>query len=455
TELTHVIETTLGVELPLTTVLEGPSPEDIARLLFAKLGIASGVSKLVAGPGNTGPLSSGQRALWFMQRLAPASAAYNLAGAIVIREAVDSTALRHAFQAVTNAHPILRTRFAETAGQIEQRVTERADCAFDVRDASQLTQFELHEEMTAEAERPFDLRREYALRAILYQRSPGEDVLLLVVHHIAVDLWSLGIVMRDLSHAYHATKTRQPVNLDAPPLRYLDYVQWQNELLRGEQAEEHWAYWQKQLAGELPIVDLPSVGPRPPVKTFAGAVKVITLNAELTNSLKRLAETNHATLFTTLLAAFHALLYRYTGQDDLITGTNTSGRSHADFSGVVGYFVNPLVIRSRVEGKQTINEFLGTMKETVLGALAHKEFPFPLLVERLQPERNAGRSPLFDVSFVFQNAPRSNESGVVALAVGQAGVQINLNGMPVETLPIERRSAQFDLTLVMAEVDDV
>ncbi|MBW4635491.1 MAG: amino acid adenylation domain-containing protein [Iphinoe sp. HA4291-MV1] len=219
--------------------------------------------------------------------------------------------------------------------------------------------------------------------------------------------------------------------------------------------ERLWEYWRKQLAGDLPVLNLPTDRPRPFIQSYTGASQSFRLNAEITQRLKTLSHAHGATLYMTMLAAFQVLLYRYTGQEDLLVGSPTTGRSRADLAGVVGYFVNPVVLRADLSGNPTFEAFLSQVRSTVLDAFAHQDYPFARLVEQLQPIRDPSRSPLFQVMFVLQKAHLRNQEGLAAFALGETGARIKLGELELESLSLEKRIAQFDLTLMMAEVDGV
>ena len=294
------------------------------------------------------------------------------------------------------------------------------------------------------------------LRAVLFRRADDEQVLLLVAHHIVIDFWSLAILMRELGEHYRMAANGAMVTLAATLVphtsNYFDYVRWQQQLLAGDAGERLAAFWQKQLAGELPVLNLHTDRPRPAVQTFRGASEPLRLDAQLTSRLKALSQANDATLFTTLLTAFKVLLYRYTGQEDLLVGSPTAGRHSAQFAATVGYFVNPVVLRTSPNGALSFEEFLKQVRHTTLAALAHQEYPFALLVKQLQPERDPSRSPLFQVMFNLNKAQLEGEEAMGAFSLGEAGARMNLGGLPLESMRLEQRIAQFDLSLTMVEV---
>ena len=263
------------------------------------------------------PLSRGQQALWFLQQLAPESAAYNLAMAARVLSEVDSDALARAFQALVDRHPSLRTTFASSEQGPFQTIGERGEISFHEHDGSDWSEEELNNALILEAHRPFNLAEGPLLRVTLIRRDAGPGVLLLVAHHIISDFWSLAILIDELGRLYQSERDGTAVALEPLPLRYADYVSWQEGLLLDREGEALWSYWQKQLSGELPVLDLPTDRPRPPVQTFRGASHSFRLGAELTGRLKALGQAQGATLYMTLLAAFQVLLQRHTGQEDI------------------------------------------------------------------------------------------------------------------------------------------
>jgi len=507
-ELTHSIETQLGVLLPMSEFISSQSIAQIAAHCFELVQSTTFTKAAFVEPPNTFPLSYGQQALWFLQQLAPESVAYNIASALRIKAKVDVTALRSAFQSLVERHAALRTTFSAVQGKAVQHVHEQGNASFETVDASLWDDAALAERLRAEAHVPFDLEHGPLLRALLFTRADEEQVLLVVAHHIVIDFWSLAILMRELGDLYRASTLPQksaipletvsttcgsgwvrscaatdPLNTSVkaahPPAtaggtdrlqqriltleekprashtsNYFDYVRWEQDLLQGEAGTRLAAFWQKELAGELPVLNLHTDKPRPTVQTFRGASEPLRLDSQLTARLKTLARANDATLFMTLLAAFKVLLYRYTGQEDLLVGSPTAGRHSAQFASTVGYFVNPVVLRTSPNGALSFSEFLQQVRHTTLAVFAHQEYPFALLVKQLQPERDPSRSPLFQAMFTLNKAQLSGEEAMGAFSLGEAGARMNLGGLPLESMRLEQRIAQFDLSLTTVEVED-
>ncbi|MEH2169755.1 MAG: amino acid adenylation domain-containing protein [Nostoc sp.] len=457
-ELQHTIETNLGVVLPMTSFLGGSNINQLATVVLAELTNVSSVPKSPPAQVNETvteyPLSYGQQALYFLHQLAPESPAYNIANALRICGELDISALHRAFQSLMERHRILGTTFLNVDGHPRQRVHKHVEVCWQQEDAATWDEEFLSDRLLKAAYHPFNLEQGPLMRVSLFARSQTEHILLLVVHHIVADFWSLTVLVDELGTLYQShKKNNTPV---MPPLvwQYTDYVREQALMLASPEGERLWSYWQKQLAGELPVLNLPTDRPRPAIQTDQGASFSYQLSTELTQKLQNFSRKRGVTLYMTLLAAFQVLLYRYTGQPDFLVGSPTTGRSRTDAAGVVGYFVNPIVLRSHLSENPTFDEFLIQVRSCVLDAFDRQDYPFARLVEQLQPVRDSSRSPLFQVMFVLHKAHLLNESGLAAFALGEAGARIKLGELELESLALEQRIAQFDLNLMMAEVDE-
>ncbi|HSD45842.1 MAG TPA: amino acid adenylation domain-containing protein, partial [Pyrinomonadaceae bacterium] len=458
-EISHSIEESFGIAVPLSALLEGVSIADLCeqfrkvslkQLRAAEPSAATEIDSERRGE----PLSSSQQSLWFLHQLAPEDPTYNLAFAARIHGDLDVNSLRKAFQALVNRHASLRTTFADDNGEPVQQVHEQASVFFEEYDVADLDESRFTERLVAEAQRPFDLEHGPLLKVHLFKRATGDSVLLLTTHHIIVDLWSLTVLMHELGILYSAQRSGMAAELPPVTRQYTDYVRWQNDLLRSEAAEKHRDYWLRQLAGPLPALALPTDRPRPPLQTYRGAAHSFRLNPELTRRLKALSKSQNATLYMTLLAAFQVLLYRYTGQHEILVGSPTAGRNRNWLAGLVGYLVNPVALRATLASDQPFTDFLQDVRRTVLGAFEHQDYPFTLQVQDLQPERDASRSPIFQVMFAMQKSHLRNDQSVAAFAVGDAGAKIPLGDVVLESIAFPQRTARFDLTLLMAELDD-
>ncbi|MFL6333082.1 MAG: condensation domain-containing protein, partial [Pyrinomonadaceae bacterium] len=451
-ELSHSIEARYGVAFPVLELLGGESLAQLAarpRRLVEES--AAGAQTEESAAAETHPLSYGQEALWLLHRIAPDSAAYNVAAAARVRGPLDATVLRDAFRALAERHPSLRTTFEARDGSPVQLLSETGEVSFEQLDASGLAEAEWRELLAERAQRPFDLAAGPLLRVGLLERAADEHILLLVAHHIVIDFWSLAILLRELGALYETGLRGETANLTPPSGSYADYVRRQRRMLEGAEGARLWDFWSEELEGELLPLDLPTDRPRPPVQTYNGASHAARLDADLVQQLRALERESGATLYMLLLAAFQVLLAKHTGQEEVVVGSPSAGRGRAAEAGVVGYFVNPLALRTDLSGDPTFEELLRRVRRTVRDALAHQEFPFPLLVRRLQPERDASRPPLFQAMFVLQQTALLRAEGVAAFALGVEGARMKVGGLDFESIALERRVAQFDLTLSAAE----
>lgn len=394
------------------------------------------------------PLSFGQQGLWFLYKLVPQSWAYNVLFTARIRDDVDIAALQGAFQALIDRHPSLRTTYTVRDSRPIQQVHDRLKVYFEDTDARAWSQDQLNNRLIEEARRPFDLERGPLLRVNLFTQSATEHILMLAVHQIAVDFWSLTVLLDELRVLYPCQKAGIQAPLPPLDLQYTDYVRWQAEMLAGAEGER-WAYWQRQLAGSLPVLNLPTDRPRPPVQTYCGARHAFKLSEELTRQIEALAPALEATVYMTLLAAFQVLLYRYTAQEDILVGSPTTGRSQPEFSGIVGNFINLVVLRAELSGNPTFKTFLAQVRHTVLAALKHEDYPFELLVERLNLTQDSSRSP-FQVMFILRKLHRFEElSEFISLSETEA--RIDFGGLSAEAFALVQQEGQVDLTLEMIE----
>ncbi len=451
-EIQHETESTLGISLPMTVLLQGATLSDLVAL--ARDGLAAASGRQPRATSAIFPLSHGQRALWYLERLAPGNAAYILAGAGRIRGpggAATAATLRDALAKLIERHPALRTVVeTDPAGEPCQRVLAAGDPPFREVDGTDWSEEEWRRRLETEAYSPFDLGQEPPLRMTLFHRPGGDDVLLLAVHHLAADFWSLEVLLREL-----AALSRGASDLAPLIATYADHVEDERRMLASPRGERLLAFWKEALGGELPQLDLPTDRPRPRFQTFAGGVLARRFDRDLGDRLKALGRKRGATPYMTLLAAFYVLLQRYTHQDDLLVGSPTSGRASPGRSvtaGLVGYFVNPVVLRADLAGEPSFGELLDRLRGTVLAAFAHQELPFPVLVRYLEEGgHDPSRSPLFQTMFVFLQERRSGPEGLAGFALGEAGARIDLSGLEIESLGLAPRGAQFDLTLWMAE----
>ena len=344
------------------------------------------------------PLTYGQKGLWFFYKMAPQSATYNIAFTARICSDLNIPALQRAFQKLIERHPTLRTTFGQQDGEPFQEVHQDVEVVLEIVDASTWDEEELTRKAIAAYKHPFDLERGPLFRVNLFTCSAQDHLLVLTIHHIAVDGFSFGILLDDLRLLYESENTGKTISLEPIKGQYWDFVQWQEKILKSPLEDSQWTYWQKQFSGELPLVNLPTDRPRPPSQSYEGASYTFEINKELTYKLRKLGKAEGATLYMTLLSVFYVLLYRYTGQEDIIVASPIDGRSQSKFTRTVGDFTNILIIRVNLAGNIPFSELLSQVRQKVLSALNHQDYPSPLLIDRLHVNRDFNLAELFRVS---------------------------------------------------------
>ncbi|WP_445305063.1 amino acid adenylation domain-containing protein [Microcoleus sp. Pol12B4] len=386
------------------------------------------------------PTSFAQQRLWFIDQFEPGNPFYNLPAAVLLEGRLNVGVLELSFKEIVRRHEALRTTFATVDGQPVQVVGENFNFGLQVLDLQQLAETEREEKVkqlaAEEASKPFDLTKGPLLRASLLQLDAEESVLLLTLHHIIFDGWSIGVFLQELAALYEAFAIGKPSPLPELSIQYADFAIWQREWLAGDRLQTQLNYWKKQLSGAPPLLELPADRPRPPVQTYRGAKESFLIPRTLRSALKKLSRQENATLFMTLLAAFKTLLYRYTGQADIPVGSPIANRNRAEIQGLIGFFVNSLVLRTDLSGTPTFRQLLARIREVSLEAYAHQDLPFEKLVEELQPDRNLSYNPLFQVAFVLQTPPVAAES---------------IAGLNLTLLDVENQTAKVDLTLYLEE----
>jgi amino acid adenylation domain-containing protein len=439
-----------GIELSLLAVFDIPVFEDLAARIARELraGVPE-VPPLVpinppAGPpvqpGQTrrAPLSFAQGRLWFLDRLEPGSAAYNLPTAVRLAGRLDLAALAGSLDAIARRHESLRTTF-EAQEEPRQVISWEAHLPLPVVDLSGLPvdrrEAESERGARAEAGRPFDLERGPLARCLLVRHTPEEHVLVAVMHHIISDGWSMGVLVRELGANYTALREGRPAELPPLPVQYADFAVWQNGWLQRE-ALELLGWWRQELEGAPQVLDLPTDRPRPPVQTFRGAEERLALPADLAAALRESGRREGATPFMVLLAGLHTLLGRWSGQRDLLIGAPVANRTRREVEPLIGFFVNTLVHRGRLGEGPSFRALLARTRTSTLGAFAHQDLPFERLVEELGVERSRSRTPLYQVLFALQNAPAA---------------PLRLPGLTLEEIPLASGTARTDLVLALAD----
>ncbi|MCC5614798.1 amino acid adenylation domain-containing protein, partial [Nostoc sp. CHAB 5836] len=399
------------------------------------------------------PLTHGQQGLWFLYKLAPTSAAYNVAFTARICSYLNIPALQRAFQKLVNRHPTLRTTFAQKDGEPFQQVHEYQEVDFENIDASSANEDELTSQVIAAYQRPFNLEKGPLLRVNLFTCSEENYVILLTIHHIVIDGFSLGIILDELRSLYEAENTGRVISLPAIKYQYQDFVQWQRNILASSVGDELWNYWREQLAGELPILKLPTDRPRPAIQSYRGASYTFELNQQLTSQLREMAKAQGATLYMTLLTAFQVLLYRLSGQEDIIVGAPIEGRSQPEFAETVGFFVNMLALRVNLAGNPTFSQLLTQVRQTVLDAIAHQDYPSTLLIERSQLNRDPSLPGLFRVSFNLLKLREIAQDYELSVS-NQTKIREDWGGLTLEPFVIPQQEGQNDLVFDMMETNE-
>ena len=456
-ELKNAIEADFGVSLPLASLLRGPTLDQLAERFFHELNDAGSPLPRRESPGPNvaagadAPLSIGQRGLWALQKLDPTSAAYNVAGAVRVAAPVSGEILRQTAQMLADRHAALRTIFPSLEGAPTQRVRPWVEVDFIEEGIAGRDPEELQRRIETEANRPFDLEQGPLFRVRLYRASPAENALLLVVHHIISDFWSVAVLLDELGRIYPALLAGRDAELPPPPPPFAEFVLRERELVAGPMGDRHWAYWRDRLAGAAPVLNLPTDRLRPPIQTARGAAALLRLDPSLTARLEAVGRGQGASLYLTLLSAFQVLMSRLSGQADVVVGSPIAGRDRPGAAGVVGFFVNTLPLRATIDPAESFDRLLTRVRADVLDDMEHQEFPFGLIAERLQTARDPSRSPVFQVLFAVQKAQRLGDLGFTRFFLRDAGSRMELGGLPMESIALETRGAQFDLVVNVAE----
>ena len=442
TQIVSRINQSFQIDFPLRKLFESPTIAGLAERIDQSLGQQQVPTLLIpAVPrAKDPPLSFAQQRLWFLDQYEPNSSVYNIPSALRLKGSLDIAALEQSLNEIVRRHESLRTTFAAVDGEPLQLIAPALRMSVPITDLTHHSASDREHEAqrlaTEQAREPFDLSQGPLLRVLLLCLGQDDHVLVLSMHHIVSDGWSRGVFYHELSMLYQAYTQGNPSPLSELPIQYADFAVWQRQWLQGEVLEDQLSYWKKQLAGAPALLQLPTDRPRPAVQSYRGAVQSIELSQELTQGLQALSARQGVTLFMTLLAVFQTLLYRYTGQNDIVVGSPIANRNRAEIEGLIGFFVNTLVMRTDLSGNPTFKELLTRVRETALGAYTHQDLPFEKLVEELHPQRSLSQSPLVQVLFVMQNTP---------------DIAATLDGLRVVAMPIDAETAKFDLTFSLAE----
>ncbi|MCP4655041.1 MAG: non-ribosomal peptide synthetase, partial [bacterium] len=400
-------------------------------------------------PRETVPLSFAQQRLWFLDQFEPGSSVYNIPVAVRLDGGASAALLERVFNEVVRRHEVLRTRFTTVDGKPRQVIAAELELPLWVVDLRALLpaaagEAEARRLAAAEARRPFDLATGPLLRVTLLRLAADSQVLLVTMHHIVSDGWSMGIFRHELMAVSEAFFQGRPSPLAELPLQYADFACWQRQWLSagrtpGEVLEAQLDYWRGELAGMPARLELPCDRPRPKVQTYRGRHLPLALSRELSEALAALSREQGATLFMTLLAGFKILLSRWSGESDVVVGSPIAGRTHRELEGLIGFFVNTLVLRTDLSGASAFDELLARVRRGALDAYGHQAVPFESLVEELAPDRDMSFPPLFQVMFALQNAPQASGETPAPAA---------------DSLAAEPATAKFDLTLSLLETRD-
>ncbi|MCA1581685.1 MAG: condensation domain-containing protein [Acidobacteria bacterium] len=431
------------VTLPLRYLFEGPTIAELAPRIEAarqtELGNQPPPLEAVSKGGEI-PLSFAQQRLWFLDQLDPGASSYNSRRALRLRGALDPAALEGALFAMTARHESLRTTFENREGRAVQLVHAAERVPLGVRDLAEVRPSDRERDalrlVNQEASRPFDLRTGPLFRAILFRLGPEDHILLLVVHHIVCDGWSMGILSSELSALYGAFVRGEPSPLSSLPIQYADFAVWERNWMEGEVLERQLFYWTGVLRDSSPVLDLRGDRPRPRTRVGKGARLSFDIPVGLSEELAGLGRREGSTLYMTLLAALGVLLSHQTGSEDVVVGSPVAGRNRIETEGVVGLFINTIVLRLRLEGNPSFRELMQRVRETALGAYTHQEVPFERLVDALKVERTLSHNPVFQVWFVLQNS---------------GGPPPELAGLSVEDVALETEAIRHDLQLSAEE----
>jgi amino acid adenylation domain-containing protein len=446
----RAIEDDLGVALPVAELVGSADLEGIVRRLEEKISAASTVRPATPAPAAETALAHQQRTLWFLQQLAPGSSENNVAAALLLRGRLDVATLRRALGQLAARHAALRTTFVARDGEPVACGASSGAVSVREHDGVSADRDELAARLSEAASQPFDLARGPLLRVDLYHTAPGETVMLVAAHHIITDFWSMAMLVSELDTLYgHGRVSGDDVAATLPSLEasYTDFVGWQEWSVTGDGGHASRAYWTEELRGAVEELRLPR--PEATTSAHAGTVR-LRIGKTLTRSINERARAEGVTVYMVLLAAYQLLLHRYTGQEDILVGTPMAGRDRPEFERVVGYCMNPVAIRSQLQGSESVRDVLVQVRRRVIGALDHQSFPMHLLATG----RRAG-APVFNTLFVFNRPPVRGAGEVALLSVGQPGVRRAFADLVAEPVQFEQREVLVDLHLTTAEIDDM
>jgi len=394
----------------------------------------------------TFPQSYGQTALYFLYITSPESTAYNVCFTARIISEINISAFKKSFQRLINRDQSLRSNFKIADGKPVQTVSGFKEICFTEVDVSDKSESEIKNIVTGFHRTPFDLENGDVFKVYLFKRSENNFILLISVHHIACDGWSIGTMLNELQIIYESETENKNISFTPLTSKYSDYVRFQNEFVQSEKGIEQWDYWKGELSGELPALNITPDKPRPAVQTFNGAAEYFHLDKELADELNKFSKSEGTTVFVTLLTAYFVFLYKYCGQNDIIVGSPTAGRTNTEFDKLIGYFINPVSVRGSINGSVSFKVLLKQIKKKVLYAVSNQDFPFPLIVEKLLNKRDPGRSAVFQTFFGMQKIQQSEELQEL-IVYNNEDVKVNWGSLTLQPYGITQQDGQFDLNL--------
>ncbi|TCP59140.1 amino acid adenylation domain-containing protein [Tumebacillus sp. BK434] len=444
TQMISRVRQAFQIELPLSLLFEVSVLADFAERMASVRGNAeASVSAITPVPRRADlPLSFAQQRLWFLDQLEQGSSTYHIPMLVRLSGPLNNSVLEACFREVVRRHEALRTNFLSVDGEAVQVFRKEADIPLVLHDLSPLAADEQERAIKRltreETSRPFRLASDLLMRTALLKLAADDHILVLTMHHIVSDAWSLGVLIQEVTALYEAYAQELPSPLQDLPIQYADYGAWQRNWLQGDVLQGQIDYWKFQFSGELPVLEMPTDRKRPPVQSFRGAIYGFDLPHEVHEGLLAFGEQEGATLFMTLFAAFNTLLSRYSSQEDIILGTPIAGRQRAEIEPLIGFFVNTLALRTDLTGNPSFRELVKRVRDTSLGAYAHQDLPFEYLIDELQLERDLSRHPLFQVMFVLQNTPMR---------------EVHTSDLTFGSVELDHSTAKFDLQLTVFETE--
>ena len=446
TQVVSRIRKAFNIEISVRALFEAPTIEKLVRYISTASTSTDEAPPLVAlDPPNRDTLSFAQYRLWFVDQLNQGSSEYNLPSALKISGPLDVNVLDRVFGEIIARHEVLRSNFGESDGVPQLLVHDPKPWHSEIYDLTGLSAAEQQNRITQlvddDAARVYNLQSDSLISTGIIKLDDNTHILLLNMHHIISDGWSLGVLVQEIQALYPAFSADQTSPLPPLPIQYSDFSVWQRNWLQGETLEKLREYWQQALKGAPDVLRLPTDKPRPKHQTFNGAHYQVGLGKALSQKINRFCEQNDLTPFMVLMAAYQLMLSRYAGQKDICVGIPIAGRNRAELEGLIGFFINGLVIRTRMEDNPSVAEYLQQVKDVALGAYSHQDMPADLLLDAIKMERTADTSPGAQVGFALQN-------------VSQEDLHAETAGLSIETVPREHKTAKYELSLILQEAEE-